>query len=84
MVVRRTGLEPKRQAISKCYSKQHRDGFPKALHSNSLWDGKGLTIEWAQPFDTLAESIVAARNNKAPEGAQNGGFERWRPARVFL
>jgi hypothetical protein len=45
--------------------------------SNSTWRDRDLEVAWRQPFDLLAQSIGAVRQNKEPPNAGSGGHSRW-------
>ena len=47
--------------------------------SNCLWKDGVLTLKFKQPFDMLSEFITDIRDQKMPESAKMGEFEKWLP-----
>ncbi len=47
--------------------------------SNSTWREDNLEVAWRQPFDLLAESISAVRQNDNPPDGNPGGHSEWLP-----
>lgn len=47
------------------------------LVSNCIWKDGLLTVQFKQPFGTLAEFIADLDNNKSLESAKTGGFKKW-------
>ncbi len=49
------------------------------LVSNCIWKDGLLTVQFKQPFDTLAEFISDLDSNESLESEKTGGFEKWLP-----
>jgi site-specific DNA recombinase len=49
------------------------------LVSNCIWKDGLLTVQFKQPFDTLAEFIADLDSNESLESEKTGGFEKWLP-----
>ena len=47
--------------------------------SNCQWDDGRLTPAFRQPFDLLAETIAAAKDEEVPDGFFVPNFEKWLP-----
>ena len=46
---------------------------------NSTWRDRDLEVTWRQPFDLLAESVKAVRENNEPPDGNPGGHSEWLP-----
>lgn len=64
------------------YEKQTPDERRRLLNfvlSNSIWRDGDLEVVWRQPFDLLAESLIAIRENNNPPDGNPGGHSEWLP-----